>query len=104
MTIDEAAVTLPLSGSLTTPRSDETRRAILEALRGGASLIIDCGEAAEVDVSFLQLLIAAQRSAALLKKHIAFKTPPAGALAAAMRACGISPPPGATALAQVLPL
>jgi anti-anti-sigma regulatory factor len=105
MTIEHAAAaTLPIGGSLTIPRSEETRRAIMEALNGGASLIIDCDEAVEVDVSFLQILIAAQRTAARSLKHAALKAPPSGALAAALRACGFSPPPGATALAQILPL
>lgn len=104
MPTDSPTFTLPLSGSLTTPNSDETRAAVMEALGGHASVVLDCAGATETDLAFVQILIAASRSAAQAQKRIALKSPPEGVLAEALRRCGFAPPANATSLAEVLSL
>ena len=101
MTSPGAATHLKLSGRLTTPVSDDTRRALRTALEQGEKLVLDCSEASEVDVSFLQLLVAAKRAAERSHKTIAFSTPPQGALAEALRRCGFAQPKAAVSLAEI---
>ena len=101
MTSPGAATHLKLSGRLTTPTSDDTHRAMRAALERCESLVLDCSEANEVDVSFLQLLVAAQRAAERSHKTIAFSAPPQGVLADAMRRCGFAAPKAAVSLAEI---
>ncbi len=90
-----------LSGSLTTPVGDEVHRTVLEALSGREQLTIDCSDVTEVDVSFLQILVAADVAAGRSHKTAALASPPQGVLADALRRCGFAPPPGATSLTEI---
>ncbi len=90
-----------LSGSLTTPVGEEVHRTVREALRGCERLVIDCSDATEVDVSFLQILVATDRAAGRSHKTAALASPPGGVLGAALRRCGFAPPPEATSLAEI---
>ncbi len=63
MTLPPVAVPLVLRGSLTTARCEQTHRAVIEALAAANGIAIDCSEATEVDLSFLQILFAAQGAA-----------------------------------------
>ena len=91
-----------LSGSLTTPVGEEVHRTVREALNGCERLVIDCSDVTEVDISFLQILVAADVAAARSHKMAALASPPQGALGDALRRCGFAPPPGATSLAEIL--
>lgn len=92
---------LKLSGSLTTPVGEEVHRTVREALNGCERLVLDCSDVTEVDVSFLQILVAADGAAKRSHKTAALASPPQGALGDALRRCGFSPPPGATSLAEI---
>lgn len=97
----EGAVPVKLGGSLTTPTAEGTHRAIRDALEACESLALDCSEATEIDVSFLQILVGAQRAAERAGKTIALASPAQGELADALRRCGFAPAEGTTALASV---
>lgn len=101
MTSSGAAASLSLSGGLTTPGGEDVHRRVREALNGCEELVVDCSGATEIDVSFLQILVAAQRSAERSRKTVALASPPQGVLADALRRCGFAPPPGATSLAKI---
>ena len=47
-----------LAGSLTTPRAQATHATIVAALSDHDCVAIDCAGASEMDVSFVQLLVA----------------------------------------------
>jgi anti-anti-sigma regulatory factor len=94
-----------LSGSLTTPRAEAIHSEVLAALTGHSSVTIDCANASDMDVAFIQILVAASRLAAQSGKTIALASPPAGLLAETLRRCGFpQPKPSITALAEVLSL
>jgi anti-anti-sigma regulatory factor len=103
MTSSSVSVPLKLCGSLTTPNSEETHRAIRDALSGSESLVVDCSTATEIDVSFLQLLVSAQRTAERAHKAIALASPPQGVLADALRRCGFATAERTTSLAKIFP-
>ena len=102
MACTDAASRLVLGGSLTTPTSEETHRALAQALEGCDSLTLDCSEATEIDVSLLQTLVAARCSAERSHKTIGLASPPRGVLLDALRRCGFAAPPDATSLGDIL--
>ena len=96
---------LSLTGSLTTPRAEAIHSAALAALSDHPSVAIDCSNASEMDVAFVQILVAAQRFAARSGKSVGLAGPPAGLLAETLKRCGFPlPKRPATALADVLSL
>jgi len=102
MSSSSVCIPLKLRGSLTTPASEDAHRAIRDALSGCENLVVDCSEATEIDVSFLQLLASAERTAERAHKSIALSAPPQGALADALRRCGFAAE-GTTSLAKIFP-
>ncbi len=61
---------LTLEGELTLPYAEELRKALLRALLDTYDISIGFGSVQEVDVSCLQLLCSAHRSAVRLKKRV----------------------------------
>jgi anti-anti-sigma regulatory factor len=61
---------LKLKGRWTIERVRELKDLLLEALRGGAQIIVEMEEPMEVDLSFLQVLCSAHRSALKLGKRL----------------------------------
>jgi hypothetical protein len=102
MTPAGVAIRLTLRGPLTTPTSAQTCRAIREALDSGEHLVLDCFEATEIDFSFLQIFVAAQRFAERVNKTIGLASPAQGALADALRSCGFAPAERTTSLAGIV--
>ena len=94
-----------LAGSLTTPRAQATHATIVAALSDHDCVAIDCAGASEMDVSFVQLLVAAHRYALRRGKTVALASPPSGLVAETLLRCGFAPPkrPSA-ALDEVLSL
>lgn len=85
MTQSAAAARLVLAGALTIGTADTvhaTLRAAIEPTSGvgPTDISIDCSEAGEIDLSFIQLLIAARISAQLLGRAVSLATCPDGAL------------------------
>ena len=102
---DHSPYALSLSGSLTTPRAETIHSEVLAALTGHSSVTIDCANASDMDVAFIQILVAASRFASQSGKTIALASPPAGLLAETLRRCGFPQPKrSTTALAEVLSL
>jgi two-component system chemotaxis sensor kinase CheA len=102
MSKQNAESRIALSGPLTLTQAEGLHPEMLAALKRGGDLVLACDAEAEADVAFLQILAAAQRSAAALGRTIRFEAPPAGPLAVALTSCGFHPPEGATSLSQVL--
>jgi anti-anti-sigma regulatory factor len=73
------------------------------ALSDHSGVTIDCSSATEMDVAFIQILVAASRFASQRGKTIALASPPAGLLAETLSRCGFPPRP-TTALAEALSL
>ncbi len=75
-----AAGRLVFDGALTIRTIEAAHSRLIEAMRNGAPLEIDCSAAEDVDVSFIQLLLAARTSARKLGHSIALAAPVSGAL------------------------
>jgi len=84
----DAKRVLRFDGSLTLPKAEAIRSVLAAALDKGGVVAIDCGAATEVDVSFIQLLLAARRSAAQRGASLALVAPATGALRAALERGG----------------
>jgi len=96
---------LSLTGSLTTPRAEAMHSEALAALSAHPSVAIDCANASEMDVAFIQILVAAHRFATQSGKTVALAAPPAGILAETLKRCGFpAPQRPTTVLAEVLSL
>lgn len=103
VTVVDSPYVLSLTGSLTTPRAEAIHLEVLAALNGHSRVTVDCSSASEMDVAFIQILVAADRFASQRGKTIALASPPAGLLAETLRRCGFSAPKRPTAtLAEVL--
>jgi ABC-type transporter Mla MlaB component len=90
----ELAVTdqLKFSGPLTVRVAKQIRTRIIEALRQFPSVTIDCSGATEVDLSFIQLVLSARKSAAASAKILSLAPPADGALLEALRQAGLVAP------------
>ena len=105
MQLVDTPYVLSLTGSLTTPRAEAIHRETLAAVSGHSNVAIDCSNASEMDVAFVQILVAAHRFAAQSGKAVALASPPAGLLADVLIRCGFPPPKRpTTALAEALSL
>ena len=92
----ELAVTdhLKFSGPLTVRVAKPIRARIIEALRQFPSVTIDCSGATEVDLSFIQLVLSARKSASASAKTLSLAQPADGALLEALRQAGLVAPAG----------
>ncbi len=81
MTIDAATTgRLALDGALTIRSAEAVSAKLLDAVNRHSSLSVDCSGVTEVDLSFVQLLIAARVSAQSLQSSVALASRPEGAL------------------------
>ena len=92
---------LNLSDPLTVAVCETLQAEMAAALDQADTIVLGVDPEAEIDLTFLQLLIAADRSATARGKRIELQAPPAGAFAKALRACGFAAAPGATSLGQI---
>ncbi|MGE0743682.1 MAG: lipid asymmetry maintenance protein MlaB [Rhodospirillales bacterium] len=88
----DTAVTLPLDGALTIARAQSLVDLLAHALEGDRPLRIDCGQAVEIDLSVIQVLISAARSAARRGLPVAIDAPRDGVLHAALVRGGFAAP------------
>jgi len=90
----ELAVTdhLKFSGPLTVRVAKPIRTRLIEALRQFPSVTIDCSDATEVDLSFIQLVLAARKSASAAAKTLSLAQPADGALREALQQAGLVAP------------
>jgi anti-anti-sigma regulatory factor len=63
-------VVLIMEGALTIERAGEVKEMILNAMRNSATVVIRFMENSRIDISFLQLVCAAHRSALSAGKHL----------------------------------
>lgn len=64
-----------MEGDLTLPYAADMRSALIKALLDADDISVAIENVQDVDLSCLQLLCSAHRSAVRLKKHVAFKQP-----------------------------
>ncbi len=64
--------TIILEGELTVPHAEELKSAFLKALINGRALNIRFGAVQDVDLSCLQVLCSAHKSAVRMKKQVCF--------------------------------
>jgi anti-anti-sigma regulatory factor len=84
-----------LDGVLGIRTVDTVRRTLQEALAEHPAVQIDCTMATSVDLSLIQLLLAARQSARLAGKQLALAAPASGALRSALVQAGLLPSDGA---------
>jgi ABC-type transporter Mla MlaB component len=89
MTLDVSS-TVECGDNLTIAQAQSLCAAITKALSANAAVKIECSEATEVDLTFIQLLVSAQRSAEAQHKHLEIAAPVGGALAIVLERLGIS--------------
>jgi ABC-type transporter Mla MlaB component len=77
-------VAIVLDGVLTIRTTDEARARLTDALARAPTVSVDCSAATEVDVSLIQLLLAARRSAARNGGQLILAQPADGALLATL--------------------
>jgi ABC-type transporter Mla MlaB component len=80
-----------LEGAVTLRTIDSTHAALREALAKHAKIEIDCATATEIDLSAIQLLLAARKSAEAAGKSLALSAPADGALRDALSRGGFLP-------------
>jgi anti-anti-sigma regulatory factor len=68
------------NGVLTIKNAEEIHAKFLEVLGGSGDIVIDTADADEVDVSFVQLLLAARRSAREQGRALSLSAPAEGLL------------------------
>jgi anti-anti-sigma regulatory factor len=77
-------IALSFNGALNLQTIETMRRTLLEALNGSTSVAIDCTAAESVDLSFIQLLLAARLSADKAGKRLELAMPLPDVLRAAL--------------------
>ncbi len=96
MPIDASPFALAFEGCLTISQSESIQAALLDALQNHSAVEIDCSGAEEIDVTFLQILVSAGRTAIAWNKSLRLASPPAGLLADAISRCGFPVPASGT--------
>lgn len=87
-----AGPTLAFTGALTLANAEQVRASLIAALREQPSVVVDCSAADEIDLTFIQCLMAARRTAAALGKSTALAAPASGALKGALTRGGFLNP------------
>lgn len=80
---------LVFAGAQTLRNVSESADLLKEFILGGGPRFIDCSEIEDVDVSFIQLLLAARRSVAGQGRVLRLTSPAKGALLACLRNAGL---------------
>lgn len=83
--------TLRLKGELTIPYAQDIHAMVLATLRECETVVLDVADMTDVDVSFLQILIAAKRSASSLNKTVYVERIGSTMLQNALSSCGFKP-------------
>jgi len=86
---------LPLDGPLTIRTIGPIHDALVDALARHQTVQLDCSGADAIDLSFIQLLLSARRSARDAGRQLTLAAPAGGALRAALEHGGFLPSEGA---------
>jgi anti-anti-sigma regulatory factor len=84
---------LSFDGPLTVANAEQIRDRLLAALDESAGVAIDASQAVQVDLTFLQSLMAAAATAATRGVSFAMTGAPSGPLAQALARAGLTPDP-----------
>jgi multidrug resistance efflux pump len=74
---------------LTVREADQIQSRLLQAVREQEEVVVDCSGATEVDLSFVQLVLAARKSATAAGKKLSVIAPASGLLANVLWRAGI---------------
>src|SRR5436305_247912 len=85
---------LTLVGALTVRNIEQIRTRLLQAMRRHRVVVVDCALATGVDLSFLQLVLAARKSAAAAGKTVALADRASGVLCDGLLEAGLLSPAG----------
>ena len=83
---------LAMSGAHTVREATQSHAELLAALGANGDLLLDCTGVTEADLSFVQMILAAHRSATARGSHFALNAPPAGALRSVLERGGFARP------------
>jgi len=67
--------TIKLDGMRTIRTAEQSHTILLEALRSASSITLDCSQTSEADISFVQLLLSARKTAAEFRKNLKLSGP-----------------------------
>jgi hypothetical protein len=70
--------TISLDGARTIQTAEKTRSLLLEAFRTASSISVDCSKVTEADLSLVQLLLSARKTAAACGKSLTLALPAGG--------------------------
>jgi anti-anti-sigma regulatory factor len=87
--IEGTTATLTCAGALTLATVDVHRTGLLAALDHGGNVVVDCSGATDVDLSFLQLLVAGRLSADRRGRSLTLLCAADGPVRSALLACGL---------------
>lgn len=96
---DKSTNCVRFCGKLSVRSIEEYKISLLEAIRNHAVVEVDCRDATEVDVLFLQLLVSARLTAQGWGKSLVLASPAEGVLRAALERGGFTAGCEATAAA-----
>ncbi|HYH22627.1 MAG TPA: STAS domain-containing protein [Azospirillum sp.] len=77
-----------LAGSLTVATAEAVHGRLVEAMAKGGTIVVDCDDADAVDLSFVQLVVAARAAAEAKGAVLALRSPASGSLLEALRRGG----------------
>ncbi len=87
--------TLVLQGPHTVRHAAETYAAFTAAMNAPGDIELDCAGVTEADVSFIQIILAATRSAVAQGKQLRLTAPPPPSLCSALQRAGVAQLPAA---------
>ncbi len=87
------AEAVDLSGPRTLRNAEETRSLLMEALQRPSPIGLDCSAVAEADLSFVQLLLSARKSAEAAGKTLTLSHPASAPLLKAASKAGFATKP-----------
>jgi anti-anti-sigma regulatory factor len=85
-----------LAGSVTVRTIAEAHQGLLEAFADNSEIIVDASDVTEHDLTFVQLLLSARRTAVEQGKHFALASAPTGELLETLKRGGFVDPTAAT--------
>jgi hypothetical protein len=89
-----ASVPAALPAALTIREAENIQARLLDLVREQETVVVDCSAAAEIDLSFVQLVLSARKSAIALGKRLTVVPPASGLLSDVLRRAGIVPSTG----------
>ncbi|MDO8608639.1 MAG: STAS domain-containing protein [Phaeospirillum sp.] len=88
-------VVIDFSGAATIRHADEIAGRLKQALSSSDRIEVDCTAVTEVDIAFIQLILAARKTAEAAGKTLTLSAPAVGALLEALTICGTQDGPRA---------